>query len=435
MPLPYRAAAPVILALCAVGPTDLRAQGVTLRELPALARARSERQRPVQLAKLEPFLPDLRTDYRRNSEFLDETIRKVAELGDAVVPLLIDFLTPEHLDDSRDRWLAANSARVLEHLEPRAHLGTWIELLDGEHPLGRRHALRLIRASGPDPRSAAAIVRAFPTLTDPYDIATALRVAEELGVDGLAPLAVPFLESPDADLRASVLEYLTRFRWRDAVDPVVAVLRRETENSLLGRYVAFLRATVERNESVADVLVPLIEGVRLDPSDMRELIAALATIAPEDHRETRRVLIGLLERGETGPLGIRAALTLQDLGEKRGVRILFDKLDDRVRQRRGEAGAFADRADAFFAFDRHRDAIRDYEQAIKFSRTNSRQAAYYLQIARCEAHRDNTRGMLRALKDAGVSAATIRAEAQKDPVFREMLQRDSAQEFLESLGR
>lgn len=421
----------VALALAAVLP----AQQITLRDLPELARARSERQRPLQLQRLEPYLPDLETDYGRNSRILDEQFEKVAQLGDAVVPLLIEFLTPENQSDSRSRWRAANAARVLERLDPRAHLDTWLDLLGGDHPLGRRHALRLLAAAGPDPRSAAALAQAFPTLGDTHDLALALRTATTLETGALAPLALPALASPEPELRAAALDYLTRFEYREGITAVVEALRRETENALLERYIRFLQATVEDDEAIADALVPLIEGVRLGPDELRQLVDALATIAPENHRETRRVLLALLERGEIGPLAISAALTLLALDDKSGARILFDNLDQRIRQRRGEATAYADRADAYFAFGKHKEAIRDYEQAIKASDSASRKAAFHLQIARCEAHRDSSRGMLRAIQESGLPASTVRIEASKDPVFHAMLQKDDAQRFLKEIER
>jgi hypothetical protein len=411
------------------------AQAISIRELPALARARAERQRPALLAQLEPFLSDLRTDYQRNASILDGTIEKVAALGAPLVPILIDYLTPADPADNRARWLAANAARVLERLEPAEHLDTWLELLDGEHPLGRRAALRLIAAAGPDPRSEAALARTFPKLDATADLLTALAAAERLETPVLAPLAARHLAAPEAELRAAVLEHLAHFGHTGARQEVVQALRRETDNALLGRYVALLQKIAARDEAVADALVPLIEGVRLDPEDLRSLVRALGTIAPAGHRETRRVLLELLERGEVGSLGIEAALTLQAIDEKRGRKLLFDNLSERIRQRRGEAGAFADRGEALFAFGLYKDAIDDYENAVKYGRSDSRQAAYYLQIARCEAHRDSAARMVRALKLAGVSAATIRTEAAKDPVFAEVLQRDLAQRFLESIDR
>src|SRR5690606_21987024 len=125
----------VLAAVLALAAATAAQQRVTLAELPAIARARAERQRPQQLERLAPFLPDLQTEYGRNAAALDVTIDKVRALGDAVVPILVEFLTPPADASNRERWLAANARRVLLGLEPAAHVDTWIDLASGEHPL------------------------------------------------------------------------------------------------------------------------------------------------------------------------------------------------------------------------------------------------------------------------------------------------------------
>jgi tetratricopeptide (TPR) repeat protein len=414
--------------------TALPAQGVTLRDLPELARARAERQRPAQLARLEPFLADLDTEYLRNASVLDGTLDRVAALGSDLVPILIEFLTPDS-GENRARWRADNASRILVKLEPALYIDTWIDLLDGSNATGRRAALRLLGAAGPDPRTTAALTRIFSVLSEPYDRRRALTVATDLGIHSMARQAAPLLESPDAESRRTALEYLATCGYRDAVPTAISMLQKETEKALLPSYIGYFLATVEQDPDVASALVGILGGSRLGVDDQRTLVEGLARIAPKNHEPTEAALLGILERGETGPLGIAAAVTLQTLDEKRGIRVLFETLEDRVRDRRGDAGAIADRADAYFAFGRHKEAIRDYEDAIRLSFSGTRRSAYHLQIARCEAHRDSLPRMLRSLKSAELSAATIRAEAAKDPVFQEMLEKEAAQRFLESLGR
>ncbi|MDA1222044.1 MAG: hypothetical protein O3B85_08475 [Planctomycetota bacterium] len=414
--------------------TALPAQGITLRELPELARARAERQRPAQLARLEPFLADLDTEYLRNASVLDGTLDRVASLGSDIVPILIEFLTPES-GENRARWRADNASRILTKLEPALYIDTWIELLEGRSSTGRRAGLLLLGAAGADPRTTAALARNFERLGEPYDQRRALTVASDLGVRSMARQAAPLLQSPDAETRRTALEYLTTCAYGDAVPAAIAALKKETEKATLPAYIAYFLATVEQNADVASAMVEILTGTRLGIDDQRAVVEGLAKVAPKNHEPTETALLGILERGETGPLGIAAAVTLQDLDEKKGIRILFETLEERIRDRRGDAGAIADRADAYFAFGRHKEAIRDYEDAVRLSFSGTRRSAYHLQIARCEAHRDSLPRMLRSLKSAELSAATIRAEAAKDPVFLEMLEKEAAQRFLDSLDR
>jgi tetratricopeptide (TPR) repeat protein len=421
-------------ALLLLSCTALPAQGVTLRDLPELARARAERQRPAQLARLEPFLADLDTEYLRNASVLEESLVRVAALGSDVVPILIEFLTPES-GENRARWRADNASRILMKLEPTLYVDTWIELLDGDNATGRRTSLRLLGAAGPDPRTTAALARNFDRLREPYDRRRALAVAAELGIRSMTRQAVELLQSTDAESRRTALDYLTACAFQEAVPSAVASLKKETEKALLPAYVGYFLATVDQDADVAAALVGILSGSRLGIDDQKTLVEGLAKVAPKNHEPTETALLAILERGETGPLGIAAAVTLQALDEKRGIRVLFETLEERIRDRRGDAGAIADRADAYFAFGRHKEAIRDYEDAIRLSFSGTRRSAYHLQIARCEAHRDSLPRMLRSLKSAELSATTIRAEAAKDPVFQAMLEKEAAQRFLDSLDR
>src|SRR5204863_2198958 len=67
--------------LCLALGTSLGAQ-VSLQQLPQLARARAERQRPAQERQMMPFWTDLALDYRKNQQHVDSRIAQVAALGD-----------------------------------------------------------------------------------------------------------------------------------------------------------------------------------------------------------------------------------------------------------------------------------------------------------------------------------------------------------------
>ncbi len=426
----FRRAAGLTAVVC-LGTIAVAQDGIPLRDVIALAKVRSERQQPPRLAALEPHLADLRSDYRRNAEVLDKTIEKVVALGDAVFPALVEFLIPAD-GDAKSRFLAENAARVLARMDPQAHLPLWIELAQTEDPTARRMGIRLLGSSG-DPRAVPPLVLVFERLGDGGERLEALDAAEKLKTQALAPRIAPLLESSDVELRQRALLHLVRTGWNGAVALALAALRNERENALLRDYIEYFRVAVHGDSDVADSLASLVGGVRLDASDLELLVRALATIAPENHKDTRTALLGLLERGETGSLGVQAALTLQALGDKRGPKVLFDQLDDRAKRNRNEATPLSERADALVAFGRHREAIRDYELAIRFGTVSSRKQYYAFQIARCEAHRDNSKRMIEALRDSGWPAATIRREAEGDAKFVELLEK--AKKEVDALGR
>lgn len=424
------AVARVTVLACLVGAGHGQ-EGIPLRDVAALAKVRAERADPPRLAALEQHLADLRSDYRRNSEVLDKTIEKVVALGDTVFPLLVDALSPAD-GEAASRFLAENSARVLARLSPENHLPLWIEFAQSEDHVSRRMGLRLLGASK-SPDAVPTIVRLFDRLGDGAERLEALDAAERIGTPALAPRIAPLLRSSDSDLRQRALLHLTRTAYSDAVPLALDAIRNERENALLRDYIEFFRVAAVGNETVADALSSLVTGVRLDASDLERLVRALASIAPEGHKPTRAALLALLERGEIGSLGVQAALTLQALGEKRGRKILFDLLDERVKRNRNEATPLAERADAQVAFGNHREAIRDYELAIRFGTVSTRKQYYSFQIARCEAHSNNGKKMLEALRESGLPAATIRREAAGDAKFEELLEK--LKKDVDALGR
>ena len=113
---------------------------VSLRDLPKVARARAERLRPKQVAALEPFWADLSLEYEGNQEFLDRRILEAADLGDSVVPMLLEKLRPAQ-DTDTARALAGNCRRVLARLDPASFVDALAELARGNHGIARSEAI------------------------------------------------------------------------------------------------------------------------------------------------------------------------------------------------------------------------------------------------------------------------------------------------------
>ncbi len=421
------------LLLAAVLAVSATAQEIRLGDVPALAAARAERQRPAQLAALEPFLHDLKLDHDRSKQVVDDAIDKVMKLGDGIIPLLLERLSPAAATPD-DLNLADNSARILARLEPETFVEALIDLARGDDTVARRHALELLGRVD-DARARETIAAVYPSLSDPQDQRIALRAAERQKSPLLRDAAVDLASSTDTDTRSVAVRYLASIADPTVKDTMLAVFAKERDDHIVGACLDYFAATAKADPAVTDAIVAAITAGRLDGDRLIRTITALRTIAPEDHREARRVLREILERGTTGPLGIATALTLDALGDARADRILFDQLDERVKRRRTDPDVYVDRAEAYIAFDRWRDAIRDYELAIRYTNSRSRRGVYYLQIARCEAHRDSVTRMVRALEDSELGAETIRREAAKDPVFAEAVAKDSVSRFLDKLGR
>ncbi|MDP6929529.1 MAG: hypothetical protein QF412_07500, partial [Planctomycetota bacterium] len=113
----------------------------TLKQLAALARERAKRQRPIQLEKLQPYLRDLRLNYEDNKEFLNSRMDQIVALGDSLLPVLLDMLTPSEEGDPGARNTAANTALILLRLDPSSFVNSLLEIAAGDNYTATSYAI------------------------------------------------------------------------------------------------------------------------------------------------------------------------------------------------------------------------------------------------------------------------------------------------------
>lgn len=422
----------VLLSLAVPLVATLPAQ-IPLGELAEVARARAERARPAQEKALEPFLPDLALDYRANYQFLDRRIAEAAELGDSVVPLLLEKLTPAHNSEAA-RNLAGNARRVLERLDPASFVDALAELLQSRFEVTRREAIRLL-GRAVTPQAERLLVDLVPNSTG-EDLRLTLRSLRQHRTKAAAPAVVGLLGSGDYTLRAEVLDYLTAARAGGVADTVVDALGAEQEDRLLPRYISYFGESVRAHEGAARALVGLL-GERLDWQDTRQLVRALATVAPKDHDATVRRLHELLEEEKTSALAVETAVTLRELGDRQGVTRLKRTLDDQLRRpnRKREASLYEQRANLLFAIEDYPDAADDYEKIIEYSGGVAMTRRAYIGLIRCEAHRRRWTQLTRAMKSSGMTAPEIEALALDDDVMKTALAQDRVQAALRQIRK
>jgi hypothetical protein len=416
------------LGLCSA----LAAQATGLAELARVARERSEAQRPAQLAALAPYLQDLALRYRDNRELLDKRIAQVAELGDAIVPLLLEKLVPA--DGSQEaRNLAENSARVLAHLDPGSFVDALLELIDSQDETTRRSAVRLLGRTG-ERAATRALARVLPKLPE-AELLEALDALTQLGHPEAAEAAATRLTAGSVKVREAALGYLTRAKSPAGADAALAKLATEPDAVLALHYARYFASTTPGHAGAADLLVRYLQHSELDVEQQAELVRALARIAPPEHAATVQGLERIVESGEPA-LAIDAAVALRDLGEKRGLRLLFDRLDDAVAKRKREAQPWEQRGDAFVAIGKLPEAARDYEEATKHARGSAMlRAALWLKIARCEARRGRWAQFRRAVNEGQLTRGQLEREARIDREFAQALEDRAIQRFLEGLPK
>lgn len=427
------------LALLALLPTltaglapTLAAQ-ITLGELAKVARGRAERARPTQELAMQPFLADLSLDYRTNQQFLDQRIADAAKLGDSLVPLLLEKLQPAQSSEAA-RHLAGNCGRVLALLDPSSFVDALTELLQSRSETARWEGIRLLgRAVTPQSERLLTDLVGRSTGTEQRLVLEALRRHK---APAAAPAVVPLLGSTDRNIREDVLDYLIAAKAGKVVDTVVDALGVEKDERLVPLYIDYFAVAVTGSDAAARALLGLL-GSQLDWQDTRQLVRALATVAPRNHDATTRRLHLLLEAEGTSALAVQAAVSLRAIGDRQGVTRLKRTLDEALRRpdRRKEAALYEQRAALLFAIDEYADAGNDYEKIIEYSRSTAMTRKAYIGLARCEAYRRRSLQLTRVLEASGMTTAEIEALGSGDERLQEALETDKIKTFLRQLAK
>lgn len=405
---------------------------VSLRDIPALARQRAERLRPLQIAALEPFWADFALEYRSNQQFLDERIQKAAELGDSVVPLLLEKLQPAQ-GGSTSRNLASNCRRVLQRLDPSSFVDALAEMARGKHEIARSEAIVLLGFANV-PQSGRVLTDLVDQAT-PSDRRMIIRSLRLLKAPAAAPKVAALLGASDRKLREDVLDYLIAARADSVADIVVQAITTETDDRLLPTYIAYFGACVRNHEGATKALLPLLNRERIDWQDTRNLVKALATVAPRGHDQTARKLHELIDGNESSSLAVVAAVSLRAIGDKRGITRLKKALDDKIRRRKRDAALYEQRANLLFSIEDWSDAVHDYEKILAYTEGAAMTRRAYTGLLMAEARRRKIQSMVKHMKASGMSPEDIESLAEQDEVFRTSLEHDRCRSFLKQLRK
>jgi len=403
---------------------------VSLKDLPELARQRAERLRPRQIAALEPFWADFALDYRHNASVIDDSVEKAAQLGDSVVPLLLEKLQPAQ-GGSVSRNLAANCGRVLRRMDPGSFVDALAEMARGKHPIGRTEAIKLLGYA--DVPQAATVLADLLDVVDESDRTMIILALRNLGAPQAAPKIVKLLGANDRRLRENVLRYLVAARADAVADTVVQALTTESEDRNLPYYIDYFRVCVKNHIGATTALLPLLSRERIDFQDTKNLVIALATVSPKGHGATLRKLAELIDNSEAGSLEVQAAVTMRTLGDKSGVTRLNRQLDDKIRKRKREAGLYEQRASLLFAIGEYSKAHSDYDKILEYSEGAAMTRRAFEGLLRCSARRKKIQTMIREMKTSGMSPEEFQNLAAKDEVFKQALTHDRTKSFMRQL--
>ena len=437
-PVAYTPVMPAVRHLRLLLPLLVASAGaaqVSLAEVAKLARDRAERSRPAQTKALEPYWADLALGYDDNRQLLTTRIAEIAALGDSVVPMLLEKLTPGSGGGDAARNLAGNCRRVLERLDPGSFVDALAELAASPSSTARTESIRLLGAAATP--QAATLLSDLLDRVQPDEKRLVLRALRQHKSTAAAPRAAALLGSSDAGTREEALTYLAIVRATDVAPVVVAALANERDGKLLPLYVEFFAGSTKANDAVARALLPLLDRDRLDWQESRRLVQALAGIAPPGHEPTIKRLTTIVDDGDPSSLSVQAAVTLRALGEKQGVTKLKKSIDELLRKgrRKQEGQLYEHRANLHLATEDYADALADFEKVAEFQDSLAMRRRAFAGMMRCEAHRKRTTNLIKLMRTSDMTVAEIEAIGGEDAEFAEVLKQEKVKQALQAMAK
>ena len=407
--------------------------GVSLRDVPALAKGRTERQRPALEKKLAPYWRDLVRDPAEDRKIVDEKIAEVVALGDSIVPLLLEKLAPAQSNPD-DRNLAANCAVILSRLDPRNFTEALIDIATGKSYTAQGHTIWLLGMTE-SPQAGEVLAKLLNTKPLHRRRRRALiRALTELAYSPAAPQIAALLPCDHPSDHAVVVDYLMAAPTPAAVPHLLAAMTRLRRASAIMDYVRILQKVAVGDAKAAVALLPFLSGEKLDQMQVAELGQVLGTVAPKHHDATITALRGLVDSGRTGDMELEAAIALGRLGDKVGPQRLLKALKTKVRGRnKRDYLQHNNLGDYYLAFGDYQLAVRSYENAIRHTSSVSYRSRLYIKIARAEARRERWAQARKALRDSKANYQQLLKYGQDYPVLQEAYKQEAVRKFLDSI--
>lgn len=415
------------------GPPLCAQTGVSLREIPALAKGRAERQRPALEQKLAPHWRDLARNPVEDHEIVEARIAAVVALGESTVPLLLEKLAPAQ-DTPDDRFTAKNCAVILSRLEPKNFTEALIDIATGKNYTAQDHAIWLLGMTE-SPQAGKVLTKLLDStpLHRPRRRGL-IRALASLHYAPAAPQVARLLPCDQLADHEVVVEYLMTAPDAGVVPHLLATIPTLRKPRFIMDYVRILRKVAVGDAKVASALLPLLSGEKLDQMQLAELCKALGTVAPRQHDPTITSLRGLIDTGRTGDLELEAAIALGQLGDKIGPQRLLRALKTKVRGRnKRNYLQHNNLGDYYLAFGDYQLAVRSYDTAIKHTDSVSYKSMLFVKIARAEARRERWTHVRKALKESKANYQQLLTYGQDYPELGEAYKQESVRKFLDSM--
>lgn len=418
----------VLLPLAAASARDSLRQDAPHRESlqEFLKRLRAHQAGQVSQLKtgFDSILKTMESDaLARRLEALEQARTRLVALGPEAAPLLAAELDPGVEATDALKLRALYLVRALQDLASPALTDQLVEQAQKGSIEGRKNAIAVL-ASSPEP------VRAAPVL-----VGIVKQKTPELFDAALGALA--HLDTPEADktlgelladadpvsVRATLLALAgaRNARLAPRLLRIVEVPRDAVQyvDALLHFYTHVPEAA-DKHHVLA--LLKLAQDFSPPPEMRARILDAIPVLCDKLDADQKRVL---KELGESPTKDVKeAALVVLVLnGEKSARKDLFADVEIQIDRNKNYAQNYETRARLLYRIGEYRDAIRDYQTAIRLSandfRAQPEQA--YIGLARCQMQTGKLKEAKETLEKAPISLKELQQLA-KEPVFQKLVE-------------
>ncbi len=398
---------------------------LSLEELLEVYRGERDRVLEAYRDSVNMLVADLEAAHEKGSgrkSALAGYRKQLLDLGPAAAPLMVQFLDPGVAPAEAVEGRAFQVALVLEALpSTRAITGNLLDILDRGSIEGRRNALRVLSASD-DPQRVGPVLRElYAKSSDKYRGELLGAIARLGGKDNEAFVAT-ILADEDARVVTLALKVLAEAKITDAAPRILELVQSTSAAARqVPRLLDYYRACHEIvDDEHCTALVALARSMVSDPGTVELLLEFLTEFQDRWNSKVKKEFKQL--SSSTDQRIAEAALIGLAKGGDRGARKkLLAPYDDRIQNNVRLAQAWESRADLRYRIGDYKNAIKDYQEALKAGEAYGRtQPDVYVGLARCCARLGKLKDAHEWLDDAPLSIVMLR-DLAKEPVFAEMV--------------
>ena len=323
--------------------------------------------------------------------------------------------------DDAGKLRASIVTQALIEMPTRAITSRLIEIAKTGSPDGRLNALRVLGVS-PEPERVGTVLVEIYRASHGEQRAAALGALARIGGAENEAILVEALSDPNPEIVRLTLEALASAH-NVAIAPKVLALLEKTREAL--RYVDGFLAYYRACPEVADkhhllALMRIAQDFTASTDARIRVLELLPQFAEKVDGDVKKELRKTAD-SPTGEIREAALVALCHLGDKNARRELLAGYDDQIERNKNWSQNFEARANVLYRIGEYRDAIKDYQQALKLSAEDihARPETAYVGQARCWAQLGKFKDAAQALEKAPISIKQ-RGELALEPAFAKM---------------